>query len=106
MHHSPSDSMKEESIGDSIDPGCLKAMEAILARRFAPFDFSGIPGFPNVVPTMHEWGDYLLRFRGDDHDHPVQHLIDFHQYMDQLDIHHEDVLLKMFMYSLEGEARQ
>lgn len=26
--------------------------------------------------------------------------------MDQLDIHHEDVLLKMFMYSLEGEARQ
>jgi hypothetical protein len=81
-------------------------MEAILARRFAPFDFSGIPGFPNVVPTMHEWGDYLPRFRGDDHDHPAQHLIDFHQYMDQLDIHHEDVLLKMFMYSLEGEARQ
>jgi hypothetical protein len=83
-----------------------KAMESILARRFAPFDFSGILGFPNVVPTMHEWGDYLPRFRGDDHDHPAQHLIDLHQYMDQLDIHHEDVLLKMFMYSLEGEARQ
>jgi hypothetical protein len=46
------------------------------------------------------------RFRGDDHDHPTQHLNDFHQYMDHLDIHHEDVLLKMFMYSLEGEARQ
>jgi hypothetical protein len=25
--------------------------------------------------------------------------------MDQLDIHHEDVLMKMFMYSLEGDAR-
>jgi hypothetical protein len=68
-----------------------KAMEAILARRFSPFDFSSILGFPNVVPTMHEWGDYLLRFRGYDHDHPAQHLIYFHQYMDQLDIHHEDV---------------
>ena len=26
--------------------------------------------------------------------------------MDQLGIHHEDVLLKMFMYSMEGNARQ
>ena len=68
-----------------------KAMEAILARRFAPFDFSVILGFPNVVPTMHEWGDYLPRFRGDDHDHLEQHLIDFHQYMDHQDIHHEYV---------------
>jgi hypothetical protein len=84
----------------------LKAMEAILARRFAPFYFSDIPGFPNNVPTVDEWGDYLPRFKGDDHDHPAQHLINFHQYMDQLDIHHEDVLLKMFMYSLEGDARQ
>ena len=25
--------------------------------------------------------------------------------MDQLDIHHKDVLLKMFMHSLEGDAR-
>ena len=81
-------------------------MEAILACRFAPFDFYGIHGFPNVVPTMHEWGDNLLRFIGDNHDHLAQQLIDFHQYMDQLDIHHEDVLLKMFMYSLEGEVRQ
>jgi hypothetical protein len=67
----------------------LKAMEVILGRRFAPFDLSVVPGFPNDVPTMDEWGDYLSRFRGDNHDHLAQHLIDFHQYMDQLDIHHE-----------------
>ena len=35
---------------------------------------------------------------------PDQHLITFHQCMDQLDIHHEDVLMKMFMYSLKGDA--
>jgi hypothetical protein len=26
--------------------------------------------------------------------------------MQQLDIHHEDILMKMFMYSLEGDAMQ
>jgi hypothetical protein len=83
-----------------------KAMEAILAPRFAPFNFLVVPGFPNNVPIVDEWGDYLPRFIGDDHDHPAQHLIDFHQCMDQLDINHEDALLKMFMYSLEGDARQ
>jgi hypothetical protein len=38
-------------------------MEEILARRFAPFDFYAIPSFPNDVPSMDEWGDYLPRFR-------------------------------------------
>ena len=81
-------------------------MEAIMATRFAPFNFSVVLEFPNNVPTMDEWGDFLPRIRGDDHDHPAQHLIEFHQYMNQLGIHHEDVLLKMFMYSLEGNAIQ
>jgi hypothetical protein len=34
-------------------------MEAILARRFSPFNFSYVPDFPNVVPTMDEWGDFF-----------------------------------------------
>jgi hypothetical protein len=38
-------------------------MERILALRFAPFNFSAIPGFPNVVPTPNQWGDYLPIFR-------------------------------------------
>ena len=80
-------------------------MEAIVAARFSPFNFLDVLDFPSNVPTMDKWGDFLPRFRGDDHDHPAQHLIEFHQHMDQLDIHHEDVLLKMFMYSLEGNAR-
>ena len=81
-------------------------MEAIVAARFSPFNFSSVLDLPNNVPTMDDWGDFLPRFRGDGHDHPAQHLIEFHQYMDQIDIHHDDVLLKMFMYSLEGNARQ
>jgi hypothetical protein len=79
-------------------------MEAILARRFAPFDFSAILGFPNLVTHIAECSYFLPIFREKDEDNHAQHLIKFHQYMNQLDIHHEDVLMKMFMYSLDGDA--
>jgi hypothetical protein len=81
-------------------------MEAILARRFSPFNLSIVPGFPNNFPTIDKWGDYLPRFREDKDDKPVDHLLHFHEAMHQLGIHHEDVLMKMFMYSLEGDARE
>jgi hypothetical protein len=81
-------------------------MERILARRFAPFNFSVVPGFPNVVPTPNEWGDYLPIFRERKEDNPAQHLHEFHELMHQWEIHHEDVLMKMFMFSLAGDARQ
>jgi hypothetical protein len=58
------------------------------------------------VPPPSEWMDYLPTFKEDKGDNPAQHLITFHQCMDQLDIHHEDVLMKMFMYSLKGDARE
>jgi hypothetical protein len=81
-------------------------MEKILARRFAPFNFSAIPGFPNVVPSLDEWGDYLPIFGKGEEDNPAQHLSEFHELMHQWEIHHEDVLLKMFMFSLAGDARK
>jgi hypothetical protein len=42
-----------------------KAMEAILAWRFAPLNFSVVPGFPNLVPPLSEWMDYLPTFKED-----------------------------------------
>jgi hypothetical protein len=78
----------------------------ILAARFSPFNFVDIPYFPDVVPTIDEWGDCLPRFKENKDNHHAQYLIKFHECMDQLHIHHEDVLMKMFMYSLEGDARQ
>jgi hypothetical protein len=81
-------------------------MEAIVVARFAPFKFVDILGFPNIVPAIDVWGDDLPWFREKDEDNPAHHVIKFHQHMDQLSIHHEDVLMKMFMYSLEGYARQ
>ena len=80
-------------------------MEAILARRFVPFNFYDIPGFPNPVPTMDVWADCLPWFRESKEDNPSDHLIKFHQCMVQLNIQDEDVLMKMFMYSLEKDSR-
>jgi hypothetical protein len=81
-------------------------MDKILARRFAPFNFSVVPGFPNVVPTVDEWGDYFPIFRRHRDDNPAEHLREFHELMHQWEIHHEDVLMKMFMFSLDGDARE
>jgi hypothetical protein len=82
------------------------AMKAILARRFAPLNFSAIDGYPHLVPQIDEWKDLLPRFYEGDDDNPFEHVHEFHALMQQLDIHHEDILMKMFMYSLEGDARQ
>jgi hypothetical protein len=81
-------------------------MDKILARGFAPFDFSIVPGFPNVIPTPNEWGDYFPIFRECKEDNLAQHLHEFHELMHQWEIHHEDVLMKIFLFSLAGDARE
>jgi hypothetical protein len=79
-------------------------MERILDRRFAPFNFSIVHGFPNVVPAPNEWNDYFRRFREHKEDNPTQHLKEFHELMHQREIHHEDVLMNIFRFSLARDA--
>jgi hypothetical protein len=81
-------------------------MEAILAQRYAFCDFSNIVGFPHPVSTITEWDDYLPRFRGSKHDHPSEHLLNFHKCMLEHGFVHEDVLIKLFIFSLEEHARE
>ena len=76
----------------------LKTMESILDRRFAPFNFSTVLGLPHPVPTMIEWGDFLLIFRERKEDNLANHLIKFHECMNLLDLQHEDVCMNIFMY--------
>ena len=83
-----------------------KAFASLLAQRFAPLDFSSISGFPHPVPHMSEWGDFLPVFKEEKEDNPAEHLKKFHECMDLLDLQHEDVHMKMFMHSLEGDARR
>jgi hypothetical protein len=81
-------------------------MEKILAKRYAFCDFSDIVGFPHPVPTIIEWDDYLPRFRGSKDDHPGEHLFNFHKCMLEHGFVHEDVLIKLFKFSLEEKARE
>ena len=62
-----------------------KAFATLLARRFAPLDFSSIPGFPHPILDMSEWGDFLLVFKEEKEDNPAEHLLNFHECMDLLD---------------------
>jgi hypothetical protein len=81
-------------------------MEAILAKRFSPFNFSAIVGYPHPVPAINEWDDYLPRFRGSKHEHPGDHLLKFHICMLEHGFFHEDVWIKMFKFSLEEDAHE
>jgi hypothetical protein len=58
------------------------------------------------MPNTKHWVECLPIFREDDDDCPTRHLIYFHEFMYQLGIFHEDVLMKMFMISLDGDVRQ
>jgi hypothetical protein len=40
-------------------------MEAILAQRFAFYDFSDVIGFPNPIPSRDEWEGTLPTFKGE-----------------------------------------
>ena len=83
-----------------------KAFVALLAQRFSPLNFSTVPGFPHPVPHLTEWGDFLPILRERNEDNPAEHIIKFHECMDLLDLQHEDVGMKMFMHSLDGDARK
>ena len=76
------------------------AMEDILSRRFSPLNFSAIAGYPHLVPQIDEWKDLLPIFYEGDDDNPFEHVHEFHALMQQLDIQHEDIRMKLSMYSL------
>ena len=78
---------------------------AQIGAKFAPLDFTNVYGFSNTIPDIKIWEDVLPKFREYVDDNPAQHLFEFHKLMDELNIHHEDVLIELFMFSLERDAR-
>jgi hypothetical protein len=80
-------------------------MDKILSQRYAFCDFSNISGFPNPVPDRSEWEGCLPRFRGENWEMPAEFLLDFHECILKLKVIHEDVLIKLFTYSLDGATR-
>jgi hypothetical protein len=77
-------------------------MSKILAKMYDFCDFSKIVGFPNPVPSRDEWERNIPIFQGEEWEVPVEHLLDFHDFIHRLEIVHEDVQINLFRYSLEG----
>jgi hypothetical protein len=78
---------------------------ARIAARFSLLDFTNVYGFPNTIPDMNIWADILPKFGEDEDDNPGRHLFEFHKLMEELNVHHKDVLMKMFMFTLGKDAR-
>ena len=80
-------------------------LDARIRARYAPMNITHIPGFPNKIPKV-DWLKYLPSFRDEKDDSVVMHLIKFHRHIHRLGLKlPEDCLMKMFMASLEDDAR-
>ena len=76
-----------------------------LVHKFDRFDFTGITGYPHDMPAFYVQDEYLPNFSRKEYEYPSQHLQEFHECMEQQGIIHEDVKMKLFMFSLDLEAR-
>jgi hypothetical protein len=94
--------MVEESIGDSTGS---KWKESWL-RGFLPLIFLLFLIFPMLFLLQMNGMIICLYLESIKEDNPTHHLSEFHELMHQWEIHQEDVLMKMFMFSLAGDARE
>jgi hypothetical protein len=77
-------------------------MDAIVAARYAPLI---LPQPMNSLPA----GDYLKympKFTGEEDVTVEEHLAAFYSYADNLNIENEDVWMRVFVQSLDGEVRK
>ena len=84
----------------------VKSIEsaARVSRAYPPIDFFKIPGFPNHFDGENTSYPFLF-FHGHDNDHSARfHVVMFLSHMSELNICHEDHMLQMFAYSLQGNA--
>jgi uncharacterized small protein (DUF1192 family) len=80
----------------------LNRMDAIVAARYAPLV---LPHPMNPLPA----GDYLKympKFTGEGDITAEEHLAAFYSYADNLNIGNEDVWMRVFVQSLDGEVRK
>jgi hypothetical protein len=80
----------------------LNRMDSIVAARYSPLI---LPQPVNPLPT----GDYLKympKFTREEDITTEENLVDFYSYADNLNIENEDVWMRVFVQSLDGEVRK
>ena len=117
---SPGDSICEESILHNIlwKHHCQKGLQILRSWfsfsiikmtswdvRCAPMNLDSIPHCPNRIPPVY-WQTYLPIFKYQNGDDAATHLFRFHKHIHNMGVGwHEDSLMRIFMISLEGDAR-
>jgi hypothetical protein len=69
---------------------------------YPSLDVHNIPKYPNHYST--EWRENFLKFNGDP-TLAITHVVNYMKYASSLNVLHEDVLMKIFVSSLESSQR-
>lgn len=72
-------------------------------ERYRQICFLGIPGYPNEIPKGLR--DKVTKFVGNNAITSEQHLRDFSSLLNDYEVEHEDVVMKLFVHSLIKDAR-
>lgn len=81
------------------------ALPTFLVHKFDPFVCNGIIGYPHDMLAFSVWNGYLPKFSMKEYEDPAQHLEGFYECMEKQGIIHEDVGMKLLLFSLDLEAR-
>jgi hypothetical protein len=73
-------------------------------NAFGPLDIAAIPRQPHALPTTN-YVKKLPKFQGNNAVNAQEHIDQFLKVCDDEGVEHEDVAMKMFVSTLEGEAR-
>jgi hypothetical protein len=77
-------------------------MDVIVAGIYAPIV---LPQPMNALPTG-DYLNYMPKFTGEEDITVEEHLVAFYSYADNLNIENEDVWMRLFVQSLDGEVRK
>jgi len=80
----------------------LTKIERIVAARYGPLV---LPTPLNAMPAG-DYQEFMPKFTGAEGVSAEEHLKYFYCYADNLDINEEDVWMRVFFQSLDGEARK
>lgn len=69
---------------------------------YVPLNFFDILRYPNELPDL-DWDENIAKFHGYKGSTTL-HVTSFMKSISDLDVVHKDVIMKMFVYSLENEA--
>ena len=72
-------------------------------ERYKQVSFLGIPGFPHPIPN--DLRDKVTKFAGNNAVTGEEHLKKFIDMLNDYEVEHEDVVMKLFVHSLTEDAR-